>query len=545
MGTPSIILYRATTTLLTVVLTWVDLSLSLAAGAWAVCSFPLRCARCVVGVATRSIRPTRKKHVVIVGGSFAGLVAQRELAEHGDLFDVTVVDTKEYFEYTPGALRCFVEPSHFAALSRPIPRASNAFKRGRVVAVRDGRVEVELPGAATGGGLPRQGVVEEIDFDFLVFATGSTYGIGGGSGDGGSDGSSPAAQITATQGTMAERAASWHKAASGVAAARRILVLGGGAVGTELAAELVERFPHKEITLLVTREESLLASFPRATQTYVQAWLRRRGVNVLFAGRVASVNDTSCVLESGETVEADLIFTCFGASPNSEPVHRHDPEAARLGGRANGGALPSVSVDTHLEAIDPLSVVVSGGDVGAGDIGGGGSVCGGGGGARVGGGEEDRLPNVFAAGDVMTHPNDEGEKQAFFAETSGHVAAANILRRARGQPLLAYPDGWAGEGQELPFVYVVSLGKYDGSLGFNGIVVNGVLAAVVKWVLEWTKVRQMHESRMGVLIWQFGDAVTGFLSRYVVPPTPSAAKTQAKKNEYRSLPGAVDAGMRS
>ena len=378
---PTVVLYRATTTLLAVVLTAVDLSLSLAAGAWAVCSFPLRCARFVVGTTvamTRSIsrRPIRKKHVIIVGGSFAGLVAQRELAVHDDLFDVTVVDTKEFFEYTPGALRCFVEPSHFANLARPIPRASNAFKRGRVVAVRDGRVEVELPGAATGGGLPRQGMVEEIDFDFLVFATGSTYGIGGGGGDGDSN---PAAQITATQGTMAERAASWHKAARGVAAARRILVLGGGAVGTELAAELVERFPLKEITLLVTREESLLATFPRATQTYAQGWLRRRGVNVLFAGRVASVNDTSCVLESGEMVEADLIFTCFGASPNSEPVHRHDPEAARLGARANGGALPSVFVDTHLEAIDPSSVVVSGGDVysdvGAGNIGGGGGAC--------------------------------------------------------------------------------------------------------------------------------------------------------------------------
>ena len=115
------------------------------------------------------------------------------------------------------------------------------------------------------------------------------------------------------------------------------------------------------------------------------------------------------------------------------------------------------------------------------------------------------------------------------------MAAANIRRRARGQSsLLAYPDGWTGgKGHALPLIYVVSLGKYDGSLGFNGIVINGVLPAVVKWVLEWTKVKQMQESRMGELIWQFGDAVTSFLSRFVVAPAPPRKRHSGKDVEGR------------
>ena len=40
----------------------------------------------------------RKPTVAIVGGSFAGLQAQRALS---DAFDVTLIDLKDYFEYTP------------------------------------------------------------------------------------------------------------------------------------------------------------------------------------------------------------------------------------------------------------------------------------------------------------------------------------------------------------------------------------------------------------------------------------------------------------
>ena len=44
------------------------------------------------------------KHVVIVGASFGGLAAQRELAGRRDV-KVTLIDFKSYFEYTPGVPR--------------------------------------------------------------------------------------------------------------------------------------------------------------------------------------------------------------------------------------------------------------------------------------------------------------------------------------------------------------------------------------------------------------------------------------------------------
>merc|ERR1719263_1923278 len=56
----------------------------------------------------------QKKRVLIVGGAFSGLFTCRDLKKH---FHVTIVDAKEFFEYTPGILRCYVKPAHFDSLS--------------------------------------------------------------------------------------------------------------------------------------------------------------------------------------------------------------------------------------------------------------------------------------------------------------------------------------------------------------------------------------------------------------------------------------------
>merc|ERR1712139_47680 len=125
----------------------------------------------------------------------------------------------------------------------------------------------------------------------------------------------------------------------------------------------------------------------------------------------------------------------------------------------------------------------------------------------------DGWPHVFAVGDVMSHPAKE-IKQAYYAEMNGEAAAMNVMRLSRQEPLLKYPESLVGASTS-PLVYVVSLGRFDGSLGFNQLVINGMLAALVKWIIEWTKVRQMEGRPIGQLIWQFGDQFTFLLSREV------------------------------
>jgi hypothetical protein len=60
--------------------------------------------------------------VGILGGGFAGLTAARTLVSHHPGIEVCLVDQREYFEYTPGILRAWVEPSEHKLLVNPIRR---------------------------------------------------------------------------------------------------------------------------------------------------------------------------------------------------------------------------------------------------------------------------------------------------------------------------------------------------------------------------------------------------------------------------------------
>lgn len=60
----------------------------------------------------------RKQTVVIVGGQFAGRRTRLMLKAH---FDVRLIDSKSFFEYTPSVLRCLVHPEHAHGIVQPQP----------------------------------------------------------------------------------------------------------------------------------------------------------------------------------------------------------------------------------------------------------------------------------------------------------------------------------------------------------------------------------------------------------------------------------------
>merc|ERR1712187_480008 len=60
------------------------------------------------------VMPPQQRRVLIIGGSFAGLCCARDLKDH---YLCTIVDAKEFFEYTPGVLRAYVKPKHLDALT--------------------------------------------------------------------------------------------------------------------------------------------------------------------------------------------------------------------------------------------------------------------------------------------------------------------------------------------------------------------------------------------------------------------------------------------
>jgi len=122
---------------------------------------------------------------------------------------------------------------------------------------------------------------------------------------------------------------------------------------------------------------------------------------------------------------------------------------------------------------------------------------------------------------MMSHSSRE-LKLGHTAEVNGHLAAKNIIRMAEEKPLLEYPSGVVG-APTTPKIFCLSLGKYSATLGFNGLVVSGTVPALIKWLLEWTKVACAQQRPVGVAFWTFSDLASCWLARNILPtPSPKA-----------------------
>ena len=109
---------------------------------------------------------------------------------------------------------------------------------------------------------------------------------------------------------------------------------------------------------------------------------------------------------------------------------------------------------------------------------------------------------VFGVGDAMSLPKCTDLKLGHTAELNADVAAENVSHLAKhgvaseheksNAGLATYPYGAVG-AHTAPRGYCVSLGEAAGVLVFNGIVIEGMLAAITKPLLEWTKVAACAE----------------------------------------------------
>jgi apoptosis-inducing factor 2 len=228
------------------------------------------------------------KRITIVGGGYAGTALARAL--DGTL-EVTLVEPRDRFVHNVAAIRAVADPSMVPRIMLPYDRLlrSGTVRRGTATAIAEGAVTL-----ADGSVL---------ESDIVVVATGSRY----------AQPFKPLDNETSTF-TDANRAA--HAA---VEAARAIAIVGGGAVGVELAGELSTTFPKKDITL-VAATPALLPGYAKRLSDMLAAQLRAKGVSLRLGATVGNLANKDAPfagrLESDAgPIDADLIFPAVGARP--------------------------------------------------------------------------------------------------------------------------------------------------------------------------------------------------------------------------------------
>eukprot|EP01128_Nolandella_sp_AFSM9_P010302 TRINITY_DN7094_c0_g1_i1.p1 TRINITY_DN7094_c0_g1~~TRINITY_DN7094_c0_g1_i1.p1 ORF type:complete len:401 (+),score=55.79 TRINITY_DN7094_c0_g1_i1:27-1229(+) len=265
--------------------------------------------------------------VVIVGGGFAGSCVASVLSLQSDI-SLTYVDEGARFQYTPSILKGAVGESNERVVAdhRSYLGDSVRIVRGRMsrLDAEKKRLTISLNASASknreasGGGPRGAGGVEHafeeeggytVDYDFLVLSTGSSYHVPKRLG-------SSVFHCDSMDGLQASPEA--------LRASSRILIIGGGITGVELAAEIITRFPSKEVTLVHGGDRLLPAHSdnPRVQQ-YVQSFLEQRGVKLLLNNRVVSRGARGeYILRDGELcIYADCAYFCANSQPNLNFAH--------------------------------------------------------------------------------------------------------------------------------------------------------------------------------------------------------------------------------
>ena len=307
-----------------------------------------------------------------------------------------------------------------------------------------------------------------LDYDLLVLCSGSSY----------------AAPIRGVETTLDERRRNLEAAAATLKAAKTVVIMGAGAVGVELAGEILTVYPQGKRVLLVDMATTILPGFHARSVGYCKRWLEARGAELLLGAPLRHVAEKSITLHDGTEVPCDALYKCTGARPNGDFL------AGSALGDACAGPRGAVVVDDSLRC----------------------------------------APDVFAAGDLCYHAGSAELKLGHTAEVNAHCVATNVLRLARAKaaqvappPLASYPRDVVGNSA-TPKIFNLSLGKYDATLGFNDLVIHGPLAALVKWLLEWTKVAAAADRPVGVAFWAFADFASNLLGRTLLPTVPPPAR---------------------
>jgi len=230
------------------------------------------------------------KKVVVIGGGFAGSEVAKKLESK---FEVTLIDTKNYFEFTPSVLRTFVEPNHVRKIQvlhcNYLLNAKIVI--GKVTGVDDNRAYVGK---------------KSFGYDYLVICAGSRYEL----------------PFKGQDVVAASRASYLVNVYEDLKRGKRVVLVGGGLVGVELAAEIVGKYGREKEVVIVHSGKQLIERNNIRAIEYAQRFLENRGVKILFGERVEDIRKKVCYLSSGRKIKFDVVFLCTGIKPNCEFLNK-------------------------------------------------------------------------------------------------------------------------------------------------------------------------------------------------------------------------------
>ncbi|KAI0536849.1 hypothetical protein GGR58DRAFT_375744 [Xylaria digitata] len=252
---------------------------------------------------------TGLRNIVVVGGSFAGAATSQGLANLlPSTHRVLLIEPHSHFHYLFAFPRFSIVPTYehkafipfsgvFAAAPSP---DRHHVVRARVSALHKDRVVLDREW---------QGV-HEIPYDYLVVATGTNL-------------RAPGTMQDEEKPLSVKYLQNYQRR---LKSSRSVAVIGGGAVGVQMATDLKEIYPEKEITLIHSRDQ-LMPLYHKNLSEIIKARCQELGINLVLGSRVNIPEDEfqndskgpiAISLQNGNTLQADAVILATGQTPNTQ-----------------------------------------------------------------------------------------------------------------------------------------------------------------------------------------------------------------------------------
>lgn len=444
---------------------------------------------------------SKSKHVVIVGGSFAGLCAARHLSNHKDL-DITIIEPRKVFEYVPGACHLLAGSKAYNELITPIEEClPNKVKhvQGLFLGLKPHKLQALIKQINTNDkdniNTSTNNNVIEMDYDAIIICTGRGY-------------TTPIRSSEEGR-TFDGRINELEKKKELVHGANSILIIGGGLVGVELAADIASRskkFLEKKQEIVLISRSRLLNTLPKQAGIFATNWFKNHNVSVSVLDEVLDTIDGVVTTNNGIKCKPDVIFDCTGRDLSSSTKELKN--------------VTLVTTNSFVWPYDNKGFLVVDDFL-----------------------QSSEYPNlqIFGAGDVIKHQNGVAfaysatdfdsygvkstmpfVRNAHLAESQAELVAQNvakILKIQHGDKMLntklhRYPEDVFGVGLS-PLLSCVSLGPRYGIVVFNNLVIGGVLlgmlGSLVKFIIERSKIAEIRNKVWGRAFWAFGHVVSNFI----------------------------------
>lgn len=244
----------------------------------------------------RSYKPlpdAQLKNVVVVGGSFAGFLTAKRLTETLPTgYRVVLVERSSHLNYLFAFPRFSVAKGYEKYGFIPYSGIAKNAPQGIFEHVQDTAVDVTEKAVVLKSGA-------ELEYECLLLATGTS--------------STLPSKVASTErgGALQELRGMQER----IGQAKRIAVVGGGAVGVELASDIKDFFPEKEVALIHSRAQ-LLPTFGKRLHEYVMGRMKELGVAVRLNERPEIPSEGNTLkFRNGEEETFGLIVSIVG------PVH--------------------------------------------------------------------------------------------------------------------------------------------------------------------------------------------------------------------------------